>query len=64
MGAKIRFHNDVDVVDTKSVDVSFKNDTLHFDLIEPKFKGKDIQGSYVTIHNLTSEAKGGSGSFY
>ena len=58
LGAKIRFHNDVDVVDTKSVDVSFKNDTLHFDLIEPKFKGKDIQGSYVTIHNLTSEAKG------
>lgn len=58
LNAKIKFHNDVEAIITKRVDVLFKNDTLHFDLIEPKFKEKDMQGSYVTIHNLTSEAKG------
>lgn len=58
LAAKIKFHENVDSIITKRVDVSFKNDILHFDLIEPKFKEKDINGSYVTIHNLTSEEKG------
>ena len=56
--AKIRFHKDVDVVNTKSLDISFKNDKLDFNLIEPTFKNKSLAGSYVTIHNLTSEEKG------
>lgn len=56
--AKIKFHKDVDEIITKNVEVSFENDTLHFSLIEPKFKDKDISGSFVTIHNLTSEEKG------
>ena len=55
IGAKIRFNPKVDQVFTKSVDVSFSNDTLHFNLIEPIFKAKDITGSYVTIHNLSKE---------
>lgn len=56
--AKIRFHKDVDVVNTKSLDISFKNDKLDFNLIEPTFKNKSLAGSYVTIHNLTSQEKG------
>ncbi|MDD2896009.1 MAG: AsmA-like C-terminal domain-containing protein [Aliarcobacter sp.] len=56
--AKIRFHKDVDVVNTKSLDISFKNDKLDFNLIEPTFKNKSLVGSYVTIHNLTSQEKG------
>jgi hypothetical protein len=56
--AKIRFHKDVDVVNTKSLDISFKDNKLHFDLIEPLFKDKKLDGSYVTIHNLTSQKDG------
>lgn len=56
--AKIRFHNKVDVVNTKSLDISFYKDRLHFDLIEPVFKEKSLDGSFVTIHNLTSEKNG------
>lgn len=56
--AKIRFHNNVDVVNTKSLDISFYKDRLHFDLIEPMFKEKSLDGSFVTIHNLTSEKNG------
>ena len=56
--AKIRFHNEVDVVNTKSLDISYKNDELHFDLIEPIFKDKKLDGSFVTIHDLTSQEKG------
>lgn len=56
--AKIRFHKNVDPIITKNVDIFFKDDKLHFDLIEPKFKDKDIKGSYVTINNLTSALNG------
>lgn len=56
--AKIRFHKDVDVINTQSLNVTFKNDNLHFDLINPIFKGKNIEGSFVTIHNLTSSLNG------
>ena len=56
--AKIRFHKDVDVVNTKSLDISFEKDSLAFKLIEPTFKDKSLDGSFVTIHNLTSEKLG------
>ncbi|CAM3904630.1 DUF3971 domain-containing protein [Arcobacter cloacae] len=56
--AKIRFHKDVDVINTQSLNVTFKNDNLHFDLINPIFKEKNIEGSFVTIHNLTSSLNG------
>jgi len=58
LGAKIRFHKKVDAVLTKSLDISFQNDKLHFNLVEPKFKDKSLDGSYVTIHNLTSQKNG------
>ena len=56
--AKIRFHKDVDVVNTKNLDITFENDSLGFNLIEPTFKGKSLEGSSVIIHNLTSEQLG------
>ena len=56
--AKIRFHKDVDVINTESLNVTFKDDNLHFDLINPIFKEKNIEGSFVTIHNLTSSLNG------
>ena len=56
--AKIRFHKDVDVVNTKSLDITFEKDSLGFKLIEPTFKDKSLEGSSVMIHNLTSEALG------
>ncbi|PUE64553.1 DUF3971 domain-containing protein [Arcobacter lacus] len=55
---KIRFHKDVDEIFTKSIDVTYKDDNLHFNLIEPKFKDKNIEGSFVNIHNLTDEISG------
>ncbi len=56
--AKIRFHKDVDAIQTKNLDITFKDDNLHFDLIEPTFRGKSLDGSFVTIHNLTSAQNG------
>ncbi|MDD3055522.1 MAG: AsmA-like C-terminal domain-containing protein [Aliarcobacter sp.] len=56
--AKIRFHKDVDVVNTKSLDIFFKDNKLHFNLIEPIFKDKKLDGSFVLINNLTSEKNG------
>jgi len=57
-GAKIRFHKDVDIVNTKELNISFKKNELHFEIVEPIFKDKKLDGSYVTIHNLTSEKDG------
>lgn len=57
-GAKIKFHKDIDAIDTKSLDVSFKNNKLQLDLIEPIFKGKSLEGSYVAIHDIASSLNG------
>ena len=56
--AKIRFHKDVDAVNTKSLDIFFKDNRLHFNLMEPMFKDKKLDGSFVVINNLTSEKNG------
>jgi hypothetical protein len=56
--AKIRFHKNVDVVNTKNLDITFENDSLGFKLIEPTFRGKSLDGSFVMIHNLTSSELG------
>jgi len=52
-GAKIRFHDDVDYVNTKQVSVKFENDNLSFDLEKPTYKNIDIDGSNVIIYNIT-----------
>ena len=57
-GAKIRFHKDVDIITTKSLDITFEKNKLQLNLIEPIFKGKKLDGSYVAIHDIASAANG------
>jgi hypothetical protein len=57
-GAKIRFHKDVDIINTKSLDISFKDNNLQLDLIEPIYKDKKLDGSYVSIHDIASAENG------
>lgn len=56
--AKIRFHKNAKVVDTKKLTVDYKDDKLLFSMQEPSYDTTKIYGSSVVINNLTSEAKG------
>jgi len=50
----IDFQKEIAPVKAKRVKVSFKNDTLHFDLVRPYFRDKSLSGSHVAITNLTN----------
>ncbi|WP_428026710.1 AsmA-like C-terminal domain-containing protein [Arcobacter sp.] len=52
--AKVRFHNDVDVVKTPLINVSYENDNLLINLEKPTFKGISVDGSFVDIKDMTS----------
>lgn len=56
--AKIMFHKNIDKIITQNIKVKFENDTLHFDLIDGKFKDKNLVNSYVTVKKLTNEIDG------
>ncbi len=56
--AKIKFHKNVNAIDTKSIDLNYDKDTLTFTLNEPKYKNIPMTGSNVVIRNLTSEKNG------
>ncbi len=56
--AKIRFHKDVQTVDTKKLTIDYEDDTLSFDLKKPVYNKSKIYGSKVYIPNLTSLEKG------
>lgn len=56
--ANIRFHKNINKIITQNVKVKFKNDTLYFELVDAKFKNKELINSYVTIKNLTDEING------
>ncbi len=56
--ANIRFHKNINKIITQNVKVKFKNDTLHFELVNAKFKNKELINSYITIKNLTDEING------
>lgn len=56
--AKIRFHKDVQVVDTKKLIIDYIDDKLIFKLEKPEYNKTKIYGSGVVINNLTSEQKG------
>lgn len=56
--AKINFEKSVESIFANKIAVKFKNDTLHFDLIEAKYKNKELRNSFLTILNLTDELKG------
>ena len=50
--AKIRFHKDVDIVNTKELNISFKIVNCILNLLNLYLKIKNLNGSYVTIHEL------------
>jgi len=52
---KIRFHDDLDYINTDMVTVRFENDNLYFDLLNPTYKDIDINGSNVVIYNINGE---------
>ena len=56
--ANITFHKSVENINTKSIKAKYKNNTLHFDLIDAKFINKTLKNSYVTLKNLTDEKAG------
>ncbi|MGA1931319.1 AsmA-like C-terminal domain-containing protein [Arcobacter sp. YIC-464] len=56
--AKINFQKGASTVDSKEVDLEFKNGNLHINLLKPKYEDVDIDGSFVVIRNLASQNNG------
>lgn len=56
--AKIRFHKDLQTVNTKKLLIKYKKDKLSFDLEKPSYKKSKIYGSRVYIKDLTNLEKG------
>ncbi|ADG93573.1 conserved hypothetical protein [Arcobacter nitrofigilis DSM 7299] len=52
--AKVKFHNDLDAVETPLINLQYQNDNLLINLKKPIFKGISIDGSFVDIHDMTS----------
>lgn len=50
--AKIHFHPKVPPVETKRIDITYRNDVLGFKLHHPVYQKKRLDGSYVRIRNL------------
>lgn len=50
--AKIRFHDDLDFVNTDAVNVFYKDQKLSFELINPIYKNISIDGSFVEISDM------------
>ncbi len=49
---KIRYKDDLDPVIAKEVRLTYKNSALYFDLKEPVYKDRDMEGSKVSITNM------------
>ena len=56
--AKLRFHKNAKRVNTKKLNITYKNDKLSFDLEKPTYNKNKIYGSRVYISDLTSLEKG------
>lgn len=56
--AKLRFHKNAKRVNTKKLNITYKNDKLSFDLEKPTYNKSKIYGSRVYISDLTSLEKG------
>jgi len=54
---QIYFKDGVDSVQTKQLDIEYKNNQLFFKPYNPTYKGRDINGSKVLITNLVGKAK-------
>ncbi|GEM_PF-706322 len=55
--AKIRFHEKLDFVNTKNIEVIYQNNTLSFNLTDPIYKNISIDGSFVEISDLVNAPK-------
>jgi hypothetical protein len=53
--AKIRFHDDLDFVNTDAVNVFYKDQKLSFKLVNPIYKNISINGSFVEISDMLGE---------
>ncbi len=51
---RIHFHPDVPPVSTPRIDITLEDDTLAFGLHRPLYEGKRLDGSSVSIRNLTN----------
>jgi hypothetical protein len=52
--AKVKFHGDLDAVETPLINLQYENDNLLINLKKPTFKGISVDGSFVDIHDMTS----------
>ncbi len=51
-GVKILYQKGLDTVDAKSFTLTYKNNALYFDLIDPKYKERSLYGSKIAITGL------------
>ncbi|UTJ05427.1 AsmA-like C-terminal domain-containing protein [Arcobacter roscoffensis] len=56
--AKVNFQKGASPVVSKQIDLEFKKGNLYINLLKPKYKDVDINGSFVVIRNLASEKNG------
>ncbi len=56
--AKVNFQKGESPIVSKQIDLEFKKGNLHINLLKPKYKNVDIDGSFVVIRNLASEKNG------
>jgi hypothetical protein len=56
--AKIKFHKNIKKINTKQIDLNFKDSNLVLDLIEPVFENIKIDGSSVHINDIASAKNG------
>lgn len=53
--AKIHFKDGLKYIDTKSVELTYRKNSLYFKLNEPIYEGKSLQGSRVAIADITKD---------
>ena len=58
LDAKVRFNEQLDVVETSLINLEYENDNLLIKLKEPTYKGISVDGSFVDIKNMTSLKNG------
>jgi hypothetical protein len=49
---KMHYHKDLDPIDVQSIILIYEDNTLFFDLKEPKYRGRDMSGSKLSIRGL------------
>ncbi|MBE3021371.1 YhdP family protein [Campylobacter sp. 7477a] len=58
-GLKVKFEKSLEAVDVKEASIKLKNSNLYFDLLEPVYKGRKLDGSNLVIYNIFDEKEAG-----